>query len=450
MFTRVRLQIGLAVAALALGVVWLNAGGNPDNQKQRDFLIKTFQAGNFKDAYDGLRKLCLDPKNDPMQVGKDLDLAVQALRRLGRVDEADDFREEVIKVHANNWRLLAAAAENYSSPQVEHHGYIVAGKFYRGTKRGGARYVHTVHRDRIRSLQLMDQAYKLVQNEPDKLAVADFYLQYARLLMYAGTHDPWRLQYLSDLSKLPDYEEGYAYYGRGFRGSYNHFGAPVDADGNPVFHHVPKSYEDAKSDGERWRWMLKRCVELNPDKANEVDLWFADFHRGQFGVQTMAYYGFRFGGETHDQEQKTGTFALHTLKDTETIARLATGVKRFSLPDEFNYIKVYERIVQRGRSAEAEKAYDRLAEEYENRRQYPRAAQVWKDFIATYGEGNNSYRQRRLDQIVKNWGRFEPVNMQAAGSKATVEYRFRNGTKVSFEAHAIKVEKLLDDVKAYL
>ena len=32
--------------------------------------MKTYQAGNFKDAYDGLRKLALDPTDDPAEVGK--------------------------------------------------------------------------------------------------------------------------------------------------------------------------------------------------------------------------------------------------------------------------------------------------------------------------------------------------------------------------------------------
>lgn len=450
MLVKMKTRLVIVSAVLALGGVWLMAGGSPDNQKQRDFWTKTFQAGNFKDAYEGLRKMCLDPKNDPMQVGKDMDLAVQALQRLGRIDEADDFREEVIKVHAKNWRLLAAAADSFAN-KTEHHGFIVAGKFYRGNKRGGARYVSTLLRDRTRALQLMDDAQKLIQNEGDKIAASDFYLQYARLLMYAGNWEAWRLQYLTDLSKLPDYEEGYAYYGRGrFPGGTNHQGAPVDADGNPVYHHLPKSYETATSDGQRWRWALMQAVELNKDRINEADQWFADFHKGQFGVQTMAYYGFRFGGEERDPDQKTGTYALHTLKDTETIARLASGVKRFSVPDEFNYIKVYERIIARGRSNQAEHSYGNLSQEYEDRRQYPRAAEVWKKFIETYGPGQNNYRQQRLDQIVKNWGRFEPNNMQAAGAKANVEYRFRNGSKVSFEAHAIKTEKLLEDVKAYL
>ena len=61
-------------------------------------------------------------------------------------------------------------------------------------------------------------------------------------------------------------------------------GAPVDADGNPVYHHMPKSYEAAKTDGERWRWMLAQVVEFEPKRANEMDMVFANFLREQFGV----------------------------------------------------------------------------------------------------------------------------------------------------------------------
>ena len=39
---------------------------------------------------------------------------------------------------------------------------------------------------------------------------------------------------------------------------------------------------------------------------------------------------------TTRKEDESGTYALHTLGENETIARLATGIKRFKLPDEFN------------------------------------------------------------------------------------------------------------------
>src|SRR5205085_2696392 len=96
----------------------------------------------------------------------------------------------------------------------------------------------------------------------------------------------------------------------------------------PLFYNVPKSYEEAANDGERWRWMLARAVQIVPSLDSEVDMTLASFFRSQLGVQTMAYMA-------PSGTDKDGTFSLHTLKDTETIARLATGVQRFNLPDEF-------------------------------------------------------------------------------------------------------------------
>src|SRR5262249_1698202 len=152
---------------------------------------------------------------------------------------------------------------------------------------------------------------------------------------------------------------------------------------------------------------------------------------------------------------------LHNLSDDETIARLATGIKRFKLPDEYNYIKIYERVAGRGKSTWGEQARDRIASVYEDRRQYVKADTAWKLAIKEYGAGQSTLnrgpgagrmetRQEALDQIVGNWGRFEPGQVQPAGKGATVDFRFRNGTKVSFEAYPINVQKLLADVKAYL
>jgi uncharacterized protein YfaS (alpha-2-macroglobulin family) len=437
---------GLGVSLiLAVTAVWLFAADKPSQQAQREALTKTFQAGNYKDAYTGFRKLALDSNDDPLQVGKDLELGISCLRNLGRSDEIDDFRESVIALHKDNWRLLETAARTYV--ESEQFGFIVAGKFYRGNKRGGGRYVNSMPRDRVRALQLMQQALALTKTENDKGALARFHLQFAKLhLTGSGYHEPWRLQYLTDLSKLPDYEEG-DYYGYRYRAQP---GAPVDADNNPVYHHVPKGSQDAKTDGERWRWMLTQAAEFDPGRVNEIDILFANFLRQQFGVQTMAYYShFRGDDETPDKN-KTGTFALHALTDEETIARLASGIKRFKVPDEFNWIKIYERVANRGKSAYGEQARDALAQIYEDRRQYVKAVAAWKQTIHEYGAGKDGFRQRRLDQLVGNWGRFEQGQMQPAGKKATVDFRFRNGNKVSLEAFAIKVPKLLDDVKAYL
>ena len=79
---------------------------------------------------------------------------------MGRLDEIDELRENAVQVHAQNWRLLEAAADSYLN--FDHFGFIVAGKFSRGPHRGGGEAVNSMERDRVRAMQLMAQAIPLV------------------------------------------------------------------------------------------------------------------------------------------------------------------------------------------------------------------------------------------------------------------------------------------------
>src|SRR5258708_4129520 len=180
--------VSVALSAV-VGFVCLVAADSPSAPASiRDGLLKAYQAGNYKDAYDGFRKLALDPNDDPKVVGTDLEYGVSSLQQLGREEEMDELRETVIEVHKKNWRLLDAAAQNYANHQ--HYGFIVAGKFYRGHKRGGGRYVNALERDRVRALQLMQQALDLTKNEADKTALAQFHFHFAGILLHgSGYHE---------------------------------------------------------------------------------------------------------------------------------------------------------------------------------------------------------------------------------------------------------------------
>src|SRR5262249_17951735 len=162
------------------------------------------------------------------------------------------------------------------------------------------------------------------------------------------------------------------------------------------------------------------------------------------GVQTLAAYGRSFSND----ESLAAPLSVRTLKDDETLARLATGIKRFRLPDEFNYLKIYRQVARDGNHSEAPRALEALASIYENRRQYPKAGEVWRDLIRRFGRGSQDAWQKRLDQIVGNWGRFEPTQTLPAIGGRTIPFRFRNGKRLELEAHAIKIESLLNDVKA--
>ena len=429
------------VAIVGMISIWSFATlpGTAQNVNRKSFEL-LFRDGNYQEAYIGLRQRCLSPSTEQREVVEDLQLAVQALQKLGRISETDELLEGSVAAHRTKWQLLFAAAQQYQS--LTPYGFLVAGEFERGPHRGGGKQVFAGDRDRVRALQLMVEAAALAEREIDGPKVAQFYLSFSEMLLHShGGSQAWRLQTLTDLTELPDYEAGHYY--RNSSG-----GAPVDADGNPVFHREPNQWETATSDGERWRWCLKKAAEKNASLRTTVAWRHADFLVGQFGVQSMQQF---FAPQSLDREDdQSQTYALHTLKENETIARLATGVKRFELPDEFNFIRITQEIGSNAASGEAEQSLNRLAEIFENRRQYPRAAEYWRESIRRFGEGDNRWKRDRLDQLVKNWCRFEAVSTQAAHQGATVDFVFRNAQRADFTAHEIDVEKMFSDVKAHL
>ena len=441
-----KLTLFAIVLSLLSVISWWSLAEQTGGAVDRNAVKKQFEAGNFKEAFEGSRKRALDPKTAAGEVAEDLSQGVQSLQNLGRSDEIDDLIESAVKVHSQNWRLLAEAARLYGQV-IDHGGFRIAGQFQRGSHRGGGEYLSSEDRDRVRAMQLINQAVPLAVQDPDKKAVARLFFDFAQQL---GQVEAWRLQSLTDLTSLPDYEPGnpWGWRGRGFgRSGGESKGAPVDTDGNPVFHHVPASWEASISDGERWRWMLKCSVEFDGSLRNETEYHFGDFLHQQFGVQTIAWLQRGLGNADAPEDQ--GPYTVESLNDDETIARLATGIKRFKLPDEFNPIKLFEQIARRPKTdAFVPLAADQIGQIYEDRRQYTKAATAWKFALQTFGD--EQHRQARLDQIVKNWGRFENLQVAPAGTGATVDFRYRNAKQVTFEAHAIKIDALFEDVKAYL
>ncbi len=83
-------SIILIVALLLLAApAWAEDATHPQIRKEAQ---KAFTNGNWKDAFELYRKLCLETENDPRMVGQDFTQAWQCLRRLNRLHELDTFR----------------------------------------------------------------------------------------------------------------------------------------------------------------------------------------------------------------------------------------------------------------------------------------------------------------------------------------------------------------------
>ncbi len=420
-----------------------------------------YKKGNFRDALDIYQNVLVAADIPVEQVSDRLPRVIECLNRLSRIDEIDHFLELLVTTHDRRPAILAVIATTYQ--QLDHNGYVVSGEFSRGYHRGGGRgaeYVNAFARDRVRALQLYKTSFDLHNDASVKEKITDAYqflMAFTEaVITVSGRGD---LTTLTDLETLPDYGRSG---GRGYRGRPSSSGASIEEDGTPVFFKKPESFNAAKNDGERYRFLLGEAEKVAEEaddlkKVNQVKLRYAQFLRQRYGVETMLQFGFRelLAKESLDDDgiplnEKTGPFAVASLNDDETIAKLSNGVKRFELPGDFNHIADLKEIAKTEERETSSRALGELAEIYSNRMQFDRAGACLEESLNRFPNDRAKEYRPRLNQIVGNWGEFEPTETSPAGKGAVINYRFRNGTEVAITAHALKIEALLGDMKAYL
>ncbi len=411
---------------------------------------KLSEQGNHREAAD-LGKAAL-AKADA--TGELLEATLIALRKLDEDMEMADVVELAVKTHPQKWDVLVSAGKAYSpndmaylvdrsfdpAMQLEHSGRVLDGKFYRGNSANGGEYKSVKLRDRVRSIQLHLAAWDLVKLEGTKIQKAAVLCALHNSLSAGQDQSsPTTLLALTDISELPDYDDqsGLDEPSKGY---------PVDENGDPIFFKAAASWETAKNDGERLLWITHALSELNPSDTNGIKSR-ADMAAGWFSVRTLSDYGLHFDVAEDESSTKSSIAALHTLKNNETIAKLATGPKRFTLPEEWDFLALWRKIAD-NEKVEAEKravTWYQIAEELTNRRQYPKAAEALRKAVSL-SHGFES----KLNQITGNWGRFEPQGAVPAGSEAKLQLVFRNAKKIGLTARKVDVSKLLADTEAYL
>jgi len=446
--------LGACLSALVLGTgVLMLMADEPAFEEQKKAARKLQQDGNYRDAYQRFEKLMLDPQFSGEALKPILQGAFDCLQHLQQQSEIDSLLHRAIDAHPDDWQVYWKAADLLA--QSPHYGFLVAGTFARGNQRGGGAFLNVDERDRAQVLIWMNRARIKLSANTSGTVQADFYRDLAHRLEFHGQH-AWKLQDLTDLETLPDLPQ--TSQGGQFRGRFapqrvDARGAPVDEQGTPLFIALPDSFETAQTDGERWRWSLAKMAEADPGRYGESRLHFARFLWSQFGVQTLKEWNILLPrAEENTAAEQAGVWSLPGLKEEETIARLANGVKRFPLPEEFNFIRIFQEVAT-ARSGvsrnDQQSALETLASIFANRQQYPRAAESLLESLKRFPEDPEQRRQQ-LDQIIKPWGQFEPVMSTAAGTGATVDFRFRNARSVSFEAHRIRIPELLKDLQQYL
>ncbi|MFZ9092763.1 MAG: tetratricopeptide repeat protein, partial [Planctomycetaceae bacterium] len=242
-----------------LSLSFFTSAGEPAMQppaERRQTAQALMQQNNFREAADFYETLLREPTQDP-QHASDLEQAVNCLIRLGEMTRAEQLIEEIASASSDRFEVLRSAAR--SLEQLPHYGFLIGGNFHRGNHRGGGIRVSSEARDRVRSLQLLRQAIQLETAPANERSAV--WMTIAEHIGDSRFSAAWRLQELTNLDVLPETEEQTGF--RGFPGGGGAGGgAPIDSEGNPVFHTVPESWDAAISDGQRYRFALEQAATL--------------------------------------------------------------------------------------------------------------------------------------------------------------------------------------------
>ena len=235
---------------------------------------KLSEQGNHREAAD-LGKAALAK---PDATGELLEATVIALGKLDEDREAADVVELAVKAHPLKWDVLVSAGKAFSpnevmylvdrsfdpAMQLEHSGRVLDGRFYRGNSANGGEYKSVKLRDRVRSIQLHVAAWDLVKLEGTKIQkVVVLCALHNSFLAGQDLSSPTALLALTDISKLPDYDDqsGLDEPSKGY---------PVDENGDLIFFKAASTWETAKNDGERLLWINHALSELNPSDTDEI------------------------------------------------------------------------------------------------------------------------------------------------------------------------------------
>lgn len=405
-------------------------------RKERD---KLNDRGMHREVVDQYRETLIDMSDE--QSGHDLRVAMNnLLHSLNAWGEFDGLIEDAIEKHADNAHFLIAAAQEYQ--RVVHGGRLIAGEFERTPQRWNRRrgmnpgavpeaaagsYVDTAFRDKVRALQLLRQALPHAEDDKTRLAAWSVISESLR------EGDAWKLQTLTPLDELPEWGEP------GPEGGTE--GAPWSGEG-PVLYQVPESWENAKNDGERWRFSLAERAGLDPENAWSRTIDYARFSRSQFGVETLSGIGW---WRPRDDDAEKSLLEMDTLAEDECLAKTSDGIRRFKLPPEHHFIALLRENLKHSGGVG-----DDLVQVFLNRRQYVKAREVLEETIRLHGEGHENQRRKLLRQITGNWGRFDRADTVSSGHKPRIPLVFRNATGAEFTAAPVDVEGVIADCIAHI
>jgi len=402
----------------------------PDLRKQAAQLEND---GDWKDAYELRVKLLREV--DDKDSSQDLFKAIDSINRLNEQKKFDGLLDELTVSKKGNPDFMLAAGQAYFGAQK--YGQILDNVFQRGNN-GSGEWRQVQEQDRLRALQCYMQAWETVEKGGEAEAQVLISVSQALTMNRMGGY-LWRLYLKTDLRAVPDYKEQ--------TDVITSEGAPVGKDGEPSYIDMPDSWETAASDGERWRWLMAEIGRLVPPYALSQELNWLQFCQQNYGVNTLASYGW---WSQPDVKERDGILQASTLKEDETIAKLANGVKRFTLREDYQFIPGFRKLMRAGKDTACWQAGDQLVQVFMNRKQYVTAAETLEEVMRLHGTGGGNSRTLLLKQIRGNWSQFGMTPTYFASAPVEVPLTFRNAKSVKLSLTEVKEGQVMEDIIAYL
>lgn len=374
-------------------------------------------------------------------------------KQMGAYEKLEETLEGLLVEYKDDWRVMTSVV--YAMLRLPSEGVMISGKISY-TPTPGAELLSLAERQRVRRLQILRDALPFVRAELQEAqkGARDANLDYHAGFFYRAcimdlSVPYWQRQELTDVDVLPEPQP------RSFDWNRNrNQGAPADENGNPIFYMFPASLEEAANDGERVQALRAEEFEYVPSERGNVLVERAREAQSLFGVGTLASYRY-FSDDSTQKDIQAGVWSLNTLKDSETIAKIASGVKRFELPEEYDYIALWRSARDFGYNSNQ---WISVAQEYEKRRQLDKAADEWRSFISVleekiYSEQIKSVYQSDLEQaqsalsqIVDPRVSFDAGASQVLGKRADIALRVRNANGAKMTIRKLKVENLLNQL----
>ena len=398
-----------------------------------------FKNGNYKDAFRLFKiKLLQNKIFSPTAFNN----AITALQHLNRHQETDQFIKDVLKIHNHNYQAYWLTSNLYAD-KLQHTGYILGNKFYRGYTRNYTTRVDTRKLDHLYALKYMQEAKKLLlKSTAENTLKAKFYYEFAKLYIQdINCHNATELLVKSNLNHLPKYTETI--------NNSNIFsqGSPVTLDNKPVFFKLPYSEKQAKNNGELFRWYLHQAsIYTGNDKNEKIIL--AELAQRLYGIETITS-SYPFTNSPEKVPANSPLTKLDKLKENQTIARLANGIHKFTLPPEYAYLQIYTDLTANTNGSNYAR---KTAELYSQRNQFSTAAKYWKKYlnIPDLNFNDKKYAEKQLQQITDSFIKFTTSANQPAKQPLKFTLLYRNTDSVKITVQKIKLNKIIDDTINYI